>query len=300
MALGTVRVANAPVSWGILEVGEWGDTPPAKFLDQLQELGYQGTELGPWGYMPTDPTVLAAELKRRDLDMAGAFVPVRFTQWGPGELEGVLKTARLLSAVGCKEILISDAGEPGRRSLQDPRDLTKSLTAAEWSVVGEALRQIAGAVRPLGLHVSFHHHVGSFVESPEELERLLEVTESETVGLCLDTGHLTWAGGDPLAFVRRHARRISHLHLKDTNKERLDRAVNAGMDFVSAVNTGIFVPLGQGSIDYPAFFAALGEAGYSGWIVVEQDRLGAMPPEIPGPFEGARASRQYIRHLLGV
>lgn len=232
--------------------------------------------------------------------MAGAFVPVRFTRWGAQELEKALTTARLLSAVGCTQILIADAGEPGRRSLQDRRDPARGLTEGEWSVLGSALREMAAAFRPLGLRISFHHHVGSFVETPEEIERLLALVDAETAGLCLDTGHLTWAGGDVLEFVGRHAHRITHLHLKDVHQERLSRAVAEGLDFVSAVQTGIFVPLGQGAIDYPAFFAAMGRANYSGWIVVEQDRLGQVPEFVPGPYEGARVSRQFLRQMLAI
>lgn len=296
-----IRVANAPVSWGILEVGEWGKTPYGEFLDQLQALGYQGTELGPWGYLPTDPDALRAALAARGLALAGAYVPVRFVHWGPEELEKVLRTARLLSAAGCQRILIADAGEPGRRSLQDARDPARGLTDAEWQVLAGALREIAAACRPLGLAIAFHHHVGSFVETPEEIERLLSLVDEDTAGLCLDTGHLTWAGGDPVAFARRHGRRIRHLHLKDVHRERLDRAIAAGLDFVTAVKSGIFVPLGQGAVDFAALFQALDEAGYEGWAVVEQDRLGDdMLPDLPGPYEGARLGREFLRRLLGV
>jgi inosose dehydratase len=297
--LGAVRIANAPVSWGILEVGDWGETPWQQFLDQVASLDYEGTELGPPGYLPAQAARLAQELAKRSLALAGAFVPVRFTRWGPAELESAMQTARLISAAGCTQILLSDAGESGRRSALDRRNPSSGLTEQEWATLAGAVREIAAACRPLGLRVSFHHHVGSFVETPEEVERLLALVDHESAGLCLDTGHLTWGGGDPVDVVRRHAGRISHLHLKDVQRERLQRAVRDGLDFASAVRSGIFVPLGQGGIDYPAVFAALAEAGYSGWIVAEQDRLGAMPPDLGTPYEGARASRQFLRSLLG-
>lgn len=293
------KVANAPVSWGILEVGDWGDTPYNAFLEQLHDLDFTGTELGPPGYLPEDAMQLKRELREKQLELIAAFVPVAFANWDAEERQRIGTILRHLEDVGCASVLISDAGAKGRRGLEERFSPEASLTDGEWIAFANAIREIHAQAESLGLKVMFHHHVGSFVETPEEIEKMLELTEPIGIDLCLDTGHLTWAGGDVLTFATRYKHRIGHLHLKDIHEDRLEEARKKRLDFVSAVQSGIFVPLGEGAIDFDAIFAMMDDIRYDGWFVVEQDRLGEDTSGTAlSPFEAARRSRAFLKDHL--
>lgn len=289
------RIANAPVSWGILEVGEWGDTPYTAFLDALSTLGYTGTELGPPGYLPTVPEALTEALQSRGLEMVGAFVPVAFARWNEGELQRIAEIATHLKRIGSPHMLIADGGERGRRSSQDKSLPGTGFTEPEWQTFGVALQQIYDVCQNIGLGVQFHHHVGSFIESPDEVVRLLDIAEPIGVRLCFDTGHFIWAGGEVLPFVQQYGRLIGHLHLKDVHLDRLNAARETRLDFVNAVKSGIFVPLGDGAIDFEPLFAVLADVNYDGWIVVEQDRLGEYTVE--GALDPQTAAGRSIAFL---
>lgn len=290
------KIANAPVSWGILEVGDWGDTPYESFLEQLHELGYKGTELGPFGYFPTNSQKLVSELKQENLELVGAFVPVSFASWDTTEQSRVTELFRYLKEANCQTVLLSDSGAPGRRGLEEKFSLDTAFTEAEWEIFAKALAALQTEGEALGLRVMFHHHVGSFIETPEEIGRMLEITEPIGIDLCLDTGHLRWAGGDILSFIQKHRHRIGHLHLKDIHETRLLEARKNHLDFVSAVQSGMFVPLGEGTTDFHAVFSVLDEIGYDGWIVVEQDRLGEdRTGDALSPYEAARRSRAFLK-----
>lgn len=296
-----IRVANAPCSWGVLEFGLEGETAGyAQVLDEMRETGYEGTELGDWGFMPTDPDLLRRELARRGLALLGAFVPVALADpdaHDDGE-EAALRTARLLAAVAGPTpfiVLADDNGRDPVRTQNAGRVRPEhGLTAEGWRVFAAGVERIARAVRAeTGLRTVFHHHCAGYVETPAEVEQLLALTDPDLVGLCFDTGHYRFGGGDPLEGLRRHADRIRHVHFKDCDPVVAARSRTEGWDYFRAVREGVFCELGRGDVPFPAIKAELERLGYDGWIVVEQDVL----PGMGTPKQSAARNRAYLRGI---
>lgn len=296
-----LRLANAPCSWGILEFELEGQTAGyAQVLDEMRAAGYAGTELGDWGFMPTGPARLRRELEARGLALVGAFVPVALAEaaaHAPGEAQA-LRTARLLAeAAGDRPfiVLADDNGRDPVRTGHAGRVLPEhGLSAAAWQVFADGATRIAARVgAETGLRTVFHHHCAGFVETPAEVERLLALTDPALLGLCFDTGHYRFGGGDPVAGLRRHAGRIWHVHFKDHAPQVADRARSEGWDYFQAVRAGVFCELGKGDVDFAGVKAELERMGYAGWIVVEQDVL----PGMGTPKESAERNRRYLRGL---
>lgn len=296
-----IRVANAPCSWGVLEFdSDVQSAPFARVLDEMQETGYAGTELGDWGFMPTDPAQLRHELARRDLALLGAFVPVALANPLAHE-EGAaraVRTARLLAAVAPRHpfiVLADDNGANPMRTQQAGRiDRSHILDDTQWATFARGAARVARAVRDeTGLRTVFHHHAAGFVETPQELDRLMSLTGPDLLGLCLDTGHLHFGGGDPLAAIAQYGSRIWHVHFKDFSARVAQEGAQENWDYFDAVRHGVFCELGQGDVDFPAIIAALQHLGYDGWIVVEQDVL----PGLGTPKESAGRNRAFLRAL---
>lgn len=295
----TARLATAPVTWGITEFPDWG--PQLEYttvLDQMAACGYEGTELGPLGYLPSDPNQLAAELEARGLALVGAFVPLalRDPDALPQGAKDVRTTARLLQRLGARVIILSDAGDETRRRIAGrPEETARhGLAAGEWPGYVARLEELARiAWEEYGLSASFHSHGGTYVENPSEIARLLEETDPDVIGFCLDTGHVAFGGGDPVALALRYRSRINHIHLKDIDLGRLQQVLREGASYLDAARNDVFVPLGRGALDLDRLLEAL--AGYHGWIVVEQDRVIR-----PGtnPAESARESLEFLRARL--
>ncbi|MFQ5406887.1 MAG: TIM barrel protein [Anaerolineales bacterium] len=294
-----IGVANAPCSWGILEFDlEAAAAGYAQVLDEMQQTGYTGAELGDWGFMPTEPAALRRELQARELRLLAAFVPVALSNpdaHAQGEA-AALRTARLLAAVGGEQafiVLADDNGTVEARTRNAGRIRPEhGLSDSQWEVFADGAQRIAQAVREkTGLRTAFHHHCAGYIETPAETERLLSLTDPALLGLCFDTGHYRFGGGDPVRGVRKHADRIWHVHFKDCHPDVAARSRAAGWDYFESVRHGVFCELGQGEVDFPTVTAVLREQSYSGWIVVEQDVL----PGLGSPRESARRNREYLR-----
>jgi inosose dehydratase len=279
-------------------------------LDELKETGYEGTELGDWGYMPTKPGQLHNELDNRDLVMLGAFVPVALKDADAHQagLEESLKVARLLADIaekgGYKQLpflaLADDNGTDAVRTKNAGRTSPRmSLTDEQWKMFARGAEDIARAVKSrTGLRTVFHHHCGGFVERPDEVARLLEMTDADLLGLVLDTGHYTYGSGknDPkvvLEALQLFTGRIWYMHFKDCHPKIADTARNKGWDYFEAVRRGVFCELGRGCVDFQAVLRWLKLQNYDGWIVVEQDVL----PGMGSPKQSAQRNRQYLRSL---
>jgi inosose dehydratase len=296
-----MRIANAPCSWGVLEFESTGQAPaPDQVLDEIAATGYEGTELGDWGFLGTDPAQLQRDLRRRRLALAGAFVAVPLTDrsaHAAGEAAAI-RTARLLAGAGGESaaIVLSDAtaAVPSRTAKAGRITAADRLDAAAWDVVASGTARIAAAVlEATGLRTVFHHHCATFVETPDEIDALMEWTDPDLVGLCLDTGHATYGGGDPAAILERYGSRVRHVHFKDCSRQVAAAARSEGWDYVRAVRHGLFCELGQGQVDFGAILTRLGDARYNGWIVVEQDVL----PSMGTPAASAQRNRQYLERL---
>ena len=294
------RVANAPCSWGVIENVGGEREGYAWVLDEMHETGYQGTELGDWGFMPTDPDKLRQELEARDLNLLASWVSVYLhdaDRHAASEADAV-RTAGLLAEVGGPESLIvlgnDPYGDPMRTHYAGRIQPEQGMTDAQWQVFTEGANRVARAVqRETGLRTVFHHHIGTWVETPEETARLLRMTDPEVLGLVFDTGHYRFGGGDPLVGLQLHADRIWHVHFKDHAPRIAEQSRREGWNALQSVEHGVFCELGQGDIDFPAILAKLNELNYQGWIVVEQDVL----PGMGSPKESAQRNREYLRSI---
>jgi inosose dehydratase len=299
----TFRLANAPVSWGVTEVRAWSPaTPYTRVLDEIAASGYRATELGPYGYYPTDPAKLRDELARRNLELTSAFVPLRLRDAAAvrASLDETCAIARLLAACGAKYLVLADAMWPERMACAGWADQGGiALTTPEWKTVAQSARTVADLAAVYGLRCVFHHHVGTYVESPDEVARLMQETD---LALCLDTGHYFYGGGDPVQAVREYGPRIEYLHLKDVNPRVLGEARRERLGFLDGIRRGVFCELGRGGVDFPALKQELDDVAFNGWAVVEQDVEQDVDPSLDAahtslPERSAEASLDFLRHL---
>ena len=300
-----MRVGNAPVSWGVYEA----DRPNPPFgvvLDAISEAGYEGTELGPYGYLPTSPDALGRELRSRRLALGSSFValPLEDPARRSRSVEHALTVGRLLKTQGVAELIVADDEDTERARIAGrvPGDGSAGWSDASWREAVETLHAVARALRDeLGMRAVVHHHAGTFVETPAEIERLLERTDPDTIGLLLDTGHAVYGGADPREIVRRHGPRVRYVHLKDAQRAELDRVRGSDVSMQEAWTRGVFCPLGDGVVDFPEVIEALRGAGYAGWLIVEQDVVPDAAGRLnPDPFTSARSSRRFLREKAGL
>jgi inosose dehydratase len=296
-----MRVANAPCSWGALEF-DWAGPAPSfvRVLDEMSAADYAGTELGDWGFLPTDPATLSAELSTRRLALLGAFVPVALTDAAAhaAGTEAAQRVAGLLSAVSGETpfIVLSDAtaAHPWRTERAGRITPADGLDDNEWSTVASGATAVAAAVKSqTGLRTVFHNHCATFVETPAEIDELMARTDPSLLGLCLDTGHAAFGGGNPIETFDKWRSRIWHVHLKDCDPAIRQRARTEKWDYPTSVRQGVFCELGKGEVDFPAIVDRLKRTGYDGWLVVEQDVL----PSMGTPAESASRNRAYLRSL---
>ncbi len=304
----TIRVANAPCSWGTLEFKGLGGAQVdcTVMLKELADTGYVGTELGDWGYMPVEATALKRLLGQWDLSLRGAFVPVALSDLERHNVgvEKAVRTAKLLAAAGDPTdppfLVLADENAANPERVQHAGRITseQGMTRNQWKVFIDGAHLVASAVREeTGLKTVFHHHCAGFVETPEEIDHLLSKTDPQLIGLVLDTGHYVYgAGGRSVDFQElfyQYADRIWYLHFKDCEPNVAEAARLQGWDYFEAVGKGLFCELGQGCVDFSRIINSLREMDYQGWIVVEQDVL----PGMGAPRLSAARNRSYLRNL---
>jgi len=296
-----IQVANAPISWGIMEHVEYPkEYPYTRVLDELVEAGYGGTELGPYAFLPADPAVLRKELDKRSLTLCSAFIDLELGNGAAHKeaFEDLERSAKLISAAGAKLLILSDRITPDRNAVSGRRAEANAISWSEpqWKVAAQAIREIIDRCKAMGLRVAFHHHAGGHVETPEETDRLLSLFPADQLGLCLDTGHYVYGGGDAVAFLEKQVSRVWCVHLKDVYQAKIEEARRARMNFHEAVRHGIFAPVGKGSIDFGRVLSLLKSGGFNGWVVVEADVLpGGVGAD--APLANAISGREYLRKL---
>ncbi|GAB4527525.1 MAG: myo-inosose-2 dehydratase [Anaerolineae bacterium] len=295
-----LRVANAPCSWGVIENIEGERYDYVRVLDELAGTGYTGTELGDWGFMPTDPETLRAELNSRQLDLLASWVSVYLHDESKHEQSAndCVRTARLLAEVGGPNNFIVLGNDPYTDPLRTQKagriTPDMSMSEAQWEVFARGANFIAQRVMDeTGLRTVFHHHIGTWIETPEETARLLDMTNPALLGLVFDTGHWSFAGGDPVEGIRRHADRLWHVHFKDHDPDVARQSRENEWDGPTSVGHGVFCELGKGDVNFPAVLDVLKEINYNGWIVVEQDVL----PGMGTPKDSAQRNREYLRQI---
>lgn len=300
-----IKVGNAPVSWGVYEADR-PNPPFGRILDEIARAGYEGTELGPYGYLPTEPAGLARELKARRLGLGSSFValPLEDASRRAASVEHALRVGRLLATQGVGEVILADDEDPERARIAGrvPDGGGAGWSDAQWREAAATIQAVAKALRDeLGMRVVVHHHAGTFVETPAEIDRLLAATDADLVGLLLDTGHCVYGGGDPLDVLKRHGGRVRYLHLKDARDGELRHVRTSDVSMSEAWTRGVFCPLGEGVVDFPRVIETLRGNGYAGWLIVEQDVVPDAQGRLePDPSDSARKSRSYLRDKAGV
>jgi inosose dehydratase len=292
-------VANAPCSYGAFEitVGVLPDVPEAeRVLSAIASAGYEGTELGPPGYLG-DRLTLRKSLDDHGLALVGGYIPIRFSEpehWAE-DFAAMNATLDLFAAADGSEAkpVLADGGSAERIRFPGLAAADRSIGLDEvgWARFAEGVAQACDLARTRGFEPTFHHHTATFVEAPWEIERVLELTD---VGLLLDTGHLRLGGGDPTTALREWGSRINHIHIKDVHDEVLAGVIADAADMPEAWRRGVFCELGTGDVDLDSFFAELSRSDYSGWLVVEQD----MVPQSPQDAADAEASQVRNRAWL--
>ncbi|MEV4570898.1 TIM barrel protein [Nonomuraea sp. NPDC049419] len=268
------KVANAPVSFGVFELS---DAPPPLTADEmvraLADAGYEGIDSGPIGYLGTG-SELAERLSGAGLLLAGGWVDLRYhdAEAFEQDLVGLDSALDFFAAAPEGDLpprpTLAAPGTPER--FARPGGNAPGLAAADWPAYAARIQQAADRCRERGFEPAYHHHLGTYVETPDDVERLLELTDVE---LCLDTGHLLLAGGDPVECLRTWASRVTHVHIKDGDTKILAQALADGVDLRELMGRGGFALLGEGELDLPAVIRTLDEIDYSGWVIVEQDTL---------------------------
>jgi len=299
--MNNIKAANAPCSWGALEFDMEAQAPShLQVLQEILETGYAGTELGDWGFMPTNPSALREVIDRFNLELIGAFVPAALADEKNHEqgLNNALRTAGLMYEAGYPEAFIVLADENGtiaERTANAGRVKPEiALDVPRWEAFAKGAERIAKAVKEeYGMRTVFHHHCAGYVETPEELDILMSLTDPELLGLCFDTGHYAFGGGNPLEALQKYKDRIWHVHFKDYDPRIGHLSQQNQWDYFESVKQGIFCELGKGSVDFRSVLDILNESGYKGWIVVEQDVL----PGMGTPKECARNNRVYLKQL---
>jgi inosose dehydratase len=300
-----IRVANAPCSYGAFEitVGVLPDVPePESVLDAIARARYDGTELGPPGYLGNKET-LRERFARSALLLAGGYIAIRFSepQHWDDDLRAMGDTLDLFAAAdgsGAKAVL-ADAGSPERMRLpgRAASDPSIGLDNDGWKRLAEGVARATELAHTRGFEPTFHHHTATFVEAPWEIERLLELTD---VGLLLDTGHLALGGGEPAEALRDWRNRINHLHVKDVHEDVLAGVIADGADMPEAWRRGVFCALGTGDIDLDTFFAELSRTRSSGWLVVEQDMVPLSSQDVVEAAAAQERNRAWLREHAGL
>ncbi|SDB80562.1 2-keto-myo-inositol dehydratase [Raineyella antarctica] len=284
------RIAAAPISWGVWEAnGATGWTvDPDTYLSDVRELGLGATELGPEGWLPADPLSRKAKIDAYGLKALGAFVPVLLHQADHDPLPEVETILDAYVVTGASTIIF--AALSGGQGYND----RPVLSAAEWDFFFANLDRLVRAARSRGINPTLHHHMGTMVQTAEEIDRLLERSD---IGLCLDTGHATIAGIDPVQLAKKHASRVNFVHLKDVDNAVARRVQDGELLYMDALDHGIFRPLGQGEAGIDRLIHTLEGAGYDGWYVMEQDTVLTDASDLAGALADVRAGLEFLKTL---
>ncbi len=292
----TIQIGNAPCSWGV----EFADDPRnpkwRTVLKECADAGYKGIELGPVGFMPEDPIELKDALNEFDLELIGGVVFRPFhdpSKWDD-VLDGTHRTCKALAAHGARHLVLIDSISPRRAPSAGRADEAEQMAPDEWVAFRDRIAEAARIGTDHGLTVGIHAHAAGFMDFEPELERLLNEVSDDILQICFDTGHHSYAGFDPVAFMKRHVDRISYMHFKDIDPVVKADVVANRTDFYKACGQGIFCNLGQGDVDFKAVRQVLLDAQFKGWCTVEQD----CDPTLPGtPTEDATSNREFLQSI---
>ena len=291
MTAAPVRIAGAPISWGVCEVPGWGyQMDNDRVLREMRGAGLTATENGPEGFLPADPASLAAVLAGHDLTSVGGFAPVLLHEASHDPVPTIASLLEGFVAANADVIVL--AASTG----QEGYDARPTLTTDQWTVLLRNLDRLAAAAAESGILAVVHPHVGTMIEQRDEVHRVLD---GSSIPLCLDTGHLMIGGTDPAELATAAADRIAHAHLKDVDAALAARVQAGELTYTDAVRAGMYTPLGTGDVGIGGVVDSLLDAGYTGWFVLEQDTiLSEEPGEVGGPVTDVVASVQHLHDIV--
>jgi inosose dehydratase len=288
-----MKLATAPVNWNNADVTDYRPwIPYPALLDEMVAAGYNATE---WGMnMERDAAKLLADLQQRNLQILGGFVglELRNRERRDKEIVRALEIGRFFQSIGAPYLIAADSGDDRRRSEAGHVDPNGALTKDQWDSLATGLNDLARELAPMGIKVVFHNHVGTYVETEPETARLLEETDPALVSWCLDCGHLAYGGGDTLRALEQYGNRVGYVHIKDVDGQVLQKSRENGWSFAQALKSYIFAPLGEGIARVPEVIDSLRQAGYTGWVVIEQDTTPDDPTKV------AAKNRDYLEPFI--
>ncbi|MEM9270584.1 MAG: TIM barrel protein [Pseudomonadota bacterium] len=293
-----IEIGNAPCSWGVEFAGDPRNPPWRQVLAENAAAGFRGIELGPVGFMPEDPVELGDALSEHEQTLIGGVVfrPFHDPAAWDDVLDGAVRTCKALVAHGAQHLVLIDSISPRRAPTAGRADAAEQMDQAEWSAFRDRIAHVAKmGAEDYGLTVGIHAHAAGFMDFEPELKRLLDEVDDAILKICFDTGHHSYAGFDPVAFMTRHLDRISYMHFKDINPSVKADVIAKGTGFYEACGQGIFCNLGDGDVAFTEVRQVLLDSGFEGWCTVEQD----CDPTLPDtdPLGDAKTNRAYLASI---
>ncbi len=285
-----LKIAGAPISWGVCEVPGWGhQLAPDRVLREMRDVGLAATELGPDGFLPAEPDAMAAVLAQHHLQAVGGFTPLLLHVPGHDPVPEVERILEGYLAAHASTLVLSAI------SGQDGYDSRPELDEQGWATLLGNLSRISDVAAAQDIHAVLHPHVGTMIENTAEVQRVLE---GSSIALCLDTGHLLIGGTDPAELTRQAPERIAHVHFKDVDAAKARQVRGGRYTYTEGVNRGMYRPLGTGDVDVTAIVKHLTDQGYDGWYTLEQDTILTEEPAGEGPVGDVRTSADNLRAVL--
>jgi inosose dehydratase len=294
----SIQIGNAPCSWGVEFAGDPRNPDWRDVIRENAEAGYKGIELGPIGFMPEDRPQVADALAEHDQTLIGGviFRPFHDPNAWDEVLDASQRTCRALKAHGAQHLVIIDSISPRRAPTAGRAEAAEQMDAAEWAAFRDRIAHVARmGTEEFGLTVGIHAHAAGFMDFEPELERLLDEVDESILKICFDTGHHSYAGFDPVAFMERHIGRISYMHFKDIDPKVKADVIAKSTGFYDACGQGIFCNLGDGDVDFPRVRQILLDNGFEGWCTVEQDCDPTLPTA--DPLGDAKLNSAYLRSI---
>jgi inosose dehydratase len=286
-----------PTGWTNDDLPSLGDEISfEQCVSEIALAGYEGCSVG--HKFPTDPAELRAALDLRGLRVSEPWHSTYFTVAGMERpnLEGFKRQMAFINEMGGTDIGLAELGHAVHQQPIALKANKPVFSDEQWKLLSEGLNRLGSMATDEGMRLCYHHHMGTGVQSREEVDRLMAATDAAHVHLLLDTGHLYWSGDDPLALARDHGERIRHVHLKDIRRGVMEDCDARGLPFLDAVREGVFTVPGDGDIDFKPILSALDEAGFEGWLVVEAEQ----DPAKAHPLTYAKRAREHLREIAGL
>ncbi|MFS7255766.1 myo-inosose-2 dehydratase [Carnobacterium divergens] len=292
-----ITLGIAPIAWTNDNMPELGqENTFEQCISEMALAGFVGTEIG--NKYPKEPHKLKEMLDIRGLSVASAWFSSFLTTKPFSETkEAFIKHRDFLHEMGAKVIVVSEQGNSIQGEMTTPLFSKKPLfTTEDWENVTTGLERLADLAKEKDMSIVYHHHMGTGIQTTEEIDQLMEMTDPQKVFLLIDTGHLVFSGEDPLTIYQKYQSRIKHIHFKDIRQSVANEVKNTPISFLNAVKMGVFTVPGDGMIDFSPIWNAINDSGYKGWIVVEAEQ----DPALANPFEYAVKARTYIKNTCGL